>query len=594
MDFTTYEFPPTAGMESADRSPKVAGKYEEKCGQSHPNKCTINSTIWAPFLRFVGSTGLQLIAGLNALEGRGAPCPTCPWDPQPSLEMLRWSTANYPGVLAGVELGNEPDDFGLNDTNVPTAVLAKNFGQLRALLDNGTAAMKKLAVWGPDVSYSVPLFEGLLAQIPAGVLATNTYHSYYNQGAASISLSSFTDVSVMDSVVDKMVEFGALSKQHGHGAQLALGETSTFSGGGAGSASDTFYAVFLFLDKLGLAARHGHSYLLYQCILDPVLDAQNDHEVTYEIIKEGVPDLQLGGYKELAGSYTPTPNFFASLLWKALMGPKVLAVHQAEPAIGVGTSRFLRSYAHCTQLKGRTNASTFLRSSYAAGAVTLLLINPGETALEARVPQLCTGHSCLRDEYHLGPGATPPLVSSPSPSPTPSYTTFNHTSNLAPGEKLPPPTVIGGTTGSAAAGYHISFLGNFSTWQGCRDNAAQRYRPLANSWTWFSAAAGARATTCYAHRDGVWHPHAEADAVAGNSTGWEPPPPPPPPQPEPKDPLLSIGVRLNGSPLELSADGHIPPLRAASVKGGNASTLVLPPFSVAFFVFPKAMVGLCF
>ena len=84
-----------------------------------------------------------------------------------------------------------------------------------------------------------------------------------------------------------------------------------------------------------------------------------------------------------------------------------------------------------------------------------------------------------------------------------------------------------------------------------------------------------------------------ADAVAGNSTGWEPPPPPPPPQPEPADPLLSIGVRLNGSPLELGADGQIPPLRAASVAGGNASTIVLQPRAVAFVVVPNAKVGLC-
>eukprot|EP01052_Picozoa_sp_SAG31_P010933 SAG31_NODE_608_length_13576_cov_23.757290_13_plen_485_part_00 len=452
--------------------------------------------------------------------------------------------------------------------------------------------MRDLFVWGPDVSYSKSMFGGILENIhTAGVLAANTYHSYYNQEAASISLQSFTDPAVMDSIVPKMIEFGALSKQYGNGAKLVLGETSTFSGGGAGTASDSFYAVFLFLDKLGLAARHGHSHVMYQCILDPVMNDRNQDEVTYEIIKEGVPNLQLGGYKALAGRYTPTPNFFASLFWKALMGPKVLAVSQAE----AGRSKYLRSYAHCTQAKGQTNASLFLHpsssDSYVPGSVVVLLINVGQAAEKVRVPQLCanTSTECTRDDYHLLPGATPPFKTT---SRIPSYTVFNCTSNLAPDEKLPSTAVAGSTTGSAAGGYHITFLGNFSTWQGCRDNAAQRYKPLANSWTWFStAAATAMALTCFAHRDGVWHPHTEAGAVAGNSTGWVPPPPPAPPKPEPADPLLSIGVLLNGSPLTLGQDGTIPMLTATA--GDNASTVVVQAKSVVFVVFPNADATLC-
>lgn len=383
------------------------------------------------------------------------------------------------------------------------------------------------------------------------------------------------------------------SKTCSHLAPLA-GETSTFSGGGAGTASDSFYAVFLFIDKLGLAARHGHSNVLYQCILDPVMNDRNQDEVTYEIIKEGVPNLQMGGYKSVAGSYTPTPNFFASLLWKALMGPKVLAVSQA----GVNRPKCLRSYAHCTQAKGQTKASLYLQpsgsDSYVPGSVVVLLINVGQADGKVRVPQLCTNtSSCVRDEYHLLPGATPPFRTALSPSPTPSYKVFNRTSNLAPDEKLPSTAVAGSTTGSAGSGYHITFLGNFSTWQGCRDNAAERYMPLANSWTWFSptATTTAMASTCFAHRDGVWHPHTEVGAVAGNSTGWVPAPPPPPPKPDPADPLLSIGVLLNGSPLNLGQDGTIPALRAMA--GSNSSTIVVRARSVAFVVFPNADVALC-
>ena len=210
------------------------------------------------------------------------------------------------------------------------------------------------------------------------------------------------------------------------------------------------------------------------------------------------------------------------------------------------------------------------------------------------VPRLCSEKTCTYDEYRLLPGTTPPLSEAPSPSPTPTYTVFNHTSNLALGEKLPPTSVIGGTTGSSATGYHITFLGNFTSWQGCRDNAAQRYRPLASGWTWFSAAAdSAKALTCFAHRDGIWHPHADPDAVAGNSTGWKNPPPPPPPTPEPRDPLLSIGVSLNGSPLQLAPDGTPRPMRGVRVVAHENFTIAVQAKSVVFAVLPDAHAQAC-
>ena len=113
----------------------------------------------------------------------------------------------------------------MNDTSVPSDVFGADFTVLRQLLNNGTADMRELFVWGPDVSYSTSKFSGILRNIhTAGVLAANTYHSYYNQEVASISLESFTDPAVMDSIVPKMIEFGALSKQYGNGAKLVLGE----------------------------------------------------------------------------------------------------------------------------------------------------------------------------------------------------------------------------------------------------------------------------------------------------------------------------------------------------------------------------------
>ena len=130
------------------------------------------------------------------------------------------------------------------------------------------------------------------------------------------------------------------------------------------------------------------------------MNRQNQHEVTYEVIKEGYPVTANASWVMEHGTYNPTPNFWSSLLWKALMGEGVLGVGNSLDA-----GRAVRVYAHCTPDFG-TTAATRLAPRYPAGSVTVMVISLQGANATLQVPQsLCAaGATCSRDEYHLSPG----------------------------------------------------------------------------------------------------------------------------------------------------------------------------------------------
>ena len=145
------------------------------------------------------------------------------------------------------------------------------------------------------------------------------------------------------------------------------------------------------------------------------MNRQNQHEVTYEVIKEGYPVTANASWVMEHGTYNPTPNFWSSLLWKALMGEGVLGVGNSLDA-----GRAVRVYAHCTPDFG-TTAATRLAPRYPAGSVTVMVISLQGINATLQVPQsLCAaGATCSRDEYHLSPGQAAGLAATAARPPRP-------------------------------------------------------------------------------------------------------------------------------------------------------------------------------
>ena len=86
MDYTDMNFPSVGGASSAtdrqqlpvDPAPALPGGvcppspsgYVQPCGEQCKGTCVMNTTTWNPFLAFTSATGVKVVAGLNALQGR--------------------------------------------------------------------------------------------------------------------------------------------------------------------------------------------------------------------------------------------------------------------------------------------------------------------------------------------------------------------------------------------------------------------------------------------------------------------------------------------------------------------------------------------
>jgi heparanase 1 len=114
-------------------------------------------------------------------------------------------------------------------------------------------------------------------------------------------------------------------------AQRWLGETGNAQCGGEPGVSDRFASSLWWVDELGLAARHGQSVAVRQTLAGS----------NYGLIDDATME--------------PNPDYWASVLWKRLMGSVVLAADAS------GDDASVRSYAHCTPERD--------------GGVSLLLVN---------------------------------------------------------------------------------------------------------------------------------------------------------------------------------------------------------------------------
>ena len=144
----------------------------------------------------------------------------------------------------------------------------------------------------------------------------------------------------------------------------------------------------------------------------------------------------LGGNYELLdhNTYEPNPDFYAALLFRRLMGVKVLDVdlhRRSTSGFGSGSgsdSEMIRAYASCTP-RGKT-AQARRKSE---GSVTLLLLNlsPNTSTVLSIMPAgSFVGEGALaREEYHM---AAAPLAHPPRPGTASSVRTTHALRGLAP------------------------------------------------------------------------------------------------------------------------------------------------------------------
>ncbi|XP_067850484.1 heparanase [Heptranchias perlo] len=285
---------------------------------------------------FANCSGLHLIFGLNALLRKNYA-----WDSTNAQKLLQYCATKQYNM--SWELGNEPNSFRKKaHIKIRGTQLGQDFQHLYSLLHT-FRAFNHTGLYGPDIGQPrkrpiVTLLKGFL-EIGGKVLDAITWHHYYVNGR-NTSLKDFLSPKVLDSLMLKINQILTVVAKTVPDKKVWLGETSSAFGGGAPDLSDKYVAGFMWLDKLGLSAKLGIDVVIRQALFGA------------------------GYYQLVDRNLDPLPDYWLSLIYKRLVGTKVLnvsAVHSDEASNGT-----LRVYMHCTNPNSQI---------YQKGSVTMFALN---------------------------------------------------------------------------------------------------------------------------------------------------------------------------------------------------------------------------
>jgi heparanase 1 len=281
-----------------------------------------------------------LNAGPGPRDASGA------WQPDNARTLLAYTQSQrYPVALW--EIGNEANAFPVTISlsfKVSPAQLAQDVSVARALVQSTTPAAM---LGGPSSAYwpvageVIELYPDFMAAGGGAALDVITWHYYPQQSRRCPIATRRADPSLMfdpatlDEVDMWAAEVEAQRDEHAAGKPVWLGETGNAQCGGEPSESDAFVGGFWWIDEMARVARRG----------EPVIVRQTLSGSNYGLIDDGTLE--------------PRPDYWTSVLWRRLIGARVLDA----PA---GPDPLLRVYAHCT----RPGATDF-----GSGAITLVAVN---------------------------------------------------------------------------------------------------------------------------------------------------------------------------------------------------------------------------
>lgn len=294
---------------------------------------------------FVIDLGLRLMFTVNA--GPGPRNESKRWTADNARELVKYaSSKNYPVDIW--ELGNEINGYALFhglDWVMTGEGYATDVDTFNAMINeeapNAKTAGPSSAYW-PINGEPLPFMEEFMP-IGGNKLDIITWH-YYPQQSRRCPLQTVPATKELLMQPDGLNEVQnwaehveELTSQYAPNADIWLGETGNAQCGGEPGVSDTFRAGFWWLDQLGTIAARGQQVVVRQCVSGS----------TYALMDNT--------------TLTPWPDYWNSVLWKRLMGNKVLKVSVPEK------ESMIRAYSHCTPEIDETG--------YSKGAVTALILN---------------------------------------------------------------------------------------------------------------------------------------------------------------------------------------------------------------------------
>ncbi|NXF74985.1 HPSE2 protein, partial [Sclerurus mexicanus] len=291
---------------------------------------------------FADCSGLHLIFALNALRRN----PNNSWNSSNALSLLKYSASKKYNI--SWELGNEPNNYRtLIGRSVNGSQLGKDYTQLRSLLQL-IRTYSRAHLYGPNIGRPrknvIAFLEGFM-KVAGGTVDAVTWQHYYIDGRVA-KVTDFLKTRLLDTLSDQIRKIQKVLNTYTPGKKIWLEGVGTTSAGGMNNLSDSYAAGFLWLNTLGLLASQGIDVVVRHSFLDH-------------------------GHNHLVDqNFNPLPDYWLSLLYKRLIGPKVLAIHvaglQRKPRPGRVIRDKLRIYAHCT---------SYHNHNYVRGSITLYIIN---------------------------------------------------------------------------------------------------------------------------------------------------------------------------------------------------------------------------
>ncbi|XP_073690685.1 inactive heparanase-2 [Garra rufa] len=268
---------------------------------------------------FADCAGLHLIFGLNALHRN----PDNSWNASSALSLLKYSAGKKYNI--SWELGNEPNSYRtMAARSVNSSRLAQDYSVLKTLLQS-VRFYSRANLYGPNIGRprknAILLLDGFMKNGGSVVDAVTWQHYYIDRRVTKVE--DFLKTRLLDTLSEQITKV-----------------LKTLDG--------KLLCVVLKLESWDLISNHAHGLFVDSLIYIERKNRSQDADF----------------YRSAAWDY------WLSLLFKRLVGPRVLAVHvaglQRKPRPGRVIRDKLRIYAHCT---------SFHNHDYVRGSITIYIIN---------------------------------------------------------------------------------------------------------------------------------------------------------------------------------------------------------------------------
>ncbi len=302
---------------------------------------TLTREQWDGIHDFTQNLDFRLTFTLNGgdgarVEGR--------WDPSNARELIRYSVSR--GTPVDVwELGNEPNIAFFFGEALDPEHYGEDLATARDLVREEAPSARLLAAstaFFPTLLGDLGWFSRFL-ELSDERPDLYAWHYYPQQSVRCADglrdVPAGPEVMLDPNRLDEIKRWEATVGGHARseGADVWLGETGNAQCGGQPGTSDTWAGTFWWIDQLGTLARLDHKVVIRQ-----TLSGSN-----YGLIDDV--------------SLEPWPDYWASVLWKRLMGTDVLEAASQEAT--------LRVYAHCTAESEQSES----------GSITVTAINIDQT-----------------------------------------------------------------------------------------------------------------------------------------------------------------------------------------------------------------------